>query len=296
MRFSSPRRPDAYRSRFDPDALKVLEKARREATRLGFGYLGPEHLLLGLLGDPHPGLSRLLVTLGIRVTDLRTRVERLLSSSRLARDPTPKGRGKPKDLPYTSRTRKVFELAVDHARQSGEPMAGPVHLLLGLIAEGRSAAQEALVGLGATLEKARSAAVGVLPVQAPLQITIDDASDRLIYDQIVEQIREAVAIGHLRPGDRLPAIRQLADDLGIAPGTVARAYTRLEGAGVVVTDGARGTFVAVPGQQAPSDARHPAMQDLLRPVVVAAFHLGLTPEELRAALDAAMGDIFSDAA
>jgi len=296
MLFSSQRRPDWYRSRFDPEALKVLETAKREATRLGFGYLGPEHLLLGLLGDPHPGLSRLLVTLGIRVTDLRTRVERLLSGSRLARDPTHKRRAKPKDLPYTSRTKKAFELAVDQARQSGESMAGPVHLLLGLIAEGRSAAQEALVGLGATLEKARSAAVGPLPIQAPLQITIDDSSERLIYDQIVEQISEAVAVGRLRPGDRLSAIRPLADDLGIAPGTVARAYARLEAAGVVVTDGARGTFVAAPGQQAPSDARHPPMQELLRPVVVAAFHLGVTPMELRAALDAAMRDIFSDAA
>src|SRR5206468_2526682 len=76
------------------------------------------------------------------------------------------------------------------------------------------------------------------------EVRIDDASDRAIHEQIVSQIQEAVATGTLRPGNRLPPVRQLADQLEIAPGTVARAYSELERRGIVVTDGARGTRVA----------------------------------------------------
>ena len=52
------------------------------------------------------------------------------------------------------------------------------------------------------------------------------------------------------PGDRLPSIRQLANDLGIAGGTVARAYRELESDGVVTTHGRHGTVIAGPPQQA----------------------------------------------
>src|SRR5262249_14230160 len=130
---------------------------------------------------------------------------------------------------------------------------------------------------------------------ADLQIKIDDQSNRLIYEQIVGQIQESIATGRLLPGQRLPPIRQLADDLGIAPGTVARAYNELESAGILVTDRARGTFVADPRQ--PGAKNRPiALRDLLRPAVVAAFHLGSSAEELRSALEQAMLDIYPDAA
>jgi GntR family transcriptional regulator len=63
------------------------------------------------------------------------------------------------------------------------------------------------------------------------------------YEQIRSQIATMAASGVLPAGARLPAIRQLASDLGLASGTVARAYRELEQAGVIATRGRHGTFV-----------------------------------------------------
>ena len=60
--------------------------------------------------------------------------------------------------------------------------------------------------------------------------------------------------GALATGDRLPAIRQLANDLGLAGGTVARAYRELEADGVVTTHGRHGTVIAGPPQRAAAAA------------------------------------------
>lgn len=65
-----------------------------------------------------------------------------------------------------------------------------------------------------------------------------------VYEQIRAQVAAAVAVGTLRPGDRLPASRDLARDLGIAVGTVQRAYRELEAGGVVESRRRTGTVVA----------------------------------------------------
>jgi len=74
-------------------------------------------------------------------------------------------------------------------------------------------------------------------------ITIDDDSSLPPYEQLRSQLAFQVRSGHLAPGDRLPTVRQLAGDLGLATNTVARAYGELEQAGLVVGDGRRGTVV-----------------------------------------------------
>lgn len=63
-------------------------------------------------------------------------------------------------------------------------------------------------------------------------------------EQIRSQVADLVRSGDLAAGERLPAIRQLAGDLGVAPGTVAKAYSTLEAEGLLVTSRARGTRVA----------------------------------------------------
>ncbi len=63
------------------------------------------------------------------------------------------------------------------------------------------------------------------------------------FEQIRSQIAAQIQSGALRPGHRLPSIRQLAKDLRVAPGTVARAYSELEGAGLIETDRKRGSIV-----------------------------------------------------
>jgi DNA-binding transcriptional regulator YhcF (GntR family) len=64
------------------------------------------------------------------------------------------------------------------------------------------------------------------------------------YDQIRTQIAALVDTGELSPGDKLPTVRALAADLGLAPNTVARAYRELEATGVIDTRGRAGTFVS----------------------------------------------------
>ncbi|MBP2472751.1 DNA-binding transcriptional regulator YhcF (GntR family) [Crossiella equi] len=78
---------------------------------------------------------------------------------------------------------------------------------------------------------------------APL-LKLDPASAHPPWRQLHDQVRTAIASGALAPGMALPTVRGLAADLGIAAGTVARAYKELEAAGVVRTAGRKGTVIA----------------------------------------------------
>ena len=74
-------------------------------------------------------------------------------------------------------------------------------------------------------------------------IDLDSTSATPPYEQIRSQLAEHVASGALQPGDRLPTVRRLAEDLGVAVNTVARAYRELEQSGVIETRGRGGSFV-----------------------------------------------------
>lgn len=63
------------------------------------------------------------------------------------------------------------------------------------------------------------------------------------FEQLRIQVVERIATGDLPPGTRLPTVRAMAGDLGLAVNTVAKAYRALEAEGAVVTEGRRGTFV-----------------------------------------------------
>lgn len=72
---------------------------------------------------------------------------------------------------------------------------------------------------------------------------VDHASPTPPYEQVRSQIAAQVAVGALAAGTRLPTVRALASELGLAVNTVARVYKELEADGLVVTEGRRGTFV-----------------------------------------------------
>jgi DNA-binding transcriptional regulator YhcF (GntR family) len=84
----------------------------------------------------------------------------------------------------------------------------------------------------------------VLCESDPVLIVVDPAGAIPPYEQIREQIFTQVRTGQLSPGTRLPTVRRLAADLGVAPGTVARAYRTLETDAVIETRGRGGTFVS----------------------------------------------------
>lgn len=284
---------------FTDRVREVLALARKEAVRLRHNYVGTEHLLLGLIREGGGMAAAVLRELSINPERVREQVEQSVRPG--------SGRVSLGDLPYTSAGKRVLELSMAEAGELHDSYVGTEHLLLALLREKNGIAAEVLRGLGATLEDARFQTKRLLrepgaarapspapsPEESAFRLRIDDASDRSIYEQIVAQVQEAVATGNLRPGERLPTVRHLADELDVAPGTVARAYRELERLSTVTTDGARGTRVAErDGAAAPEGERPEMLTGLLRPVAVAAFHLGATAAELRSALDAAMRDIF----
>ena len=80
------------------------------------------------------------------------------------------------------------------------------------------------------------------------------------YEQVRAQVARQVQSGALPPGTRLPTVRRLAGDLGLAVNTVARAYRELERDGVVVTRGRNGTVVATGGDEGLAAARDAAVE------------------------------------
>lgn len=94
-------------------------------------------------------------------------------------------------------------------------------------------------------------------------IKIAPSSGIPLYRQIIAQIRLAVATGRVRPGDKLPSIRDLSQTLEISPITVVKAYNELEHMGVVETRRGRGTFVTEGGTLMGYDDRVRAAAELL---------------------------------
>lgn len=103
-------------------------------------------------------------------------------------------------------------------------------------------------------------------------IVLDPSAATVPYEQIRSQVADQVADGRLQPGDRLPTVRRLAEDLGLAANTVARAYRELEQAGVIETRGRAGSFVT--GDRVASRAKAAAVAYLAETTA-----LGLAPDE-----------------
>src|SRR3972149_1819287 len=76
-----------------------------------------------------------------------------------------------------------------------------------------------------------------------MNLKIDMHSGVPINTQIVERVKHMIATGELKPGDQLPTVRQLAQDLRVNFNTIARAYALLDAAGIISTQQGRGTFV-----------------------------------------------------
>jgi DNA-binding transcriptional regulator YhcF (GntR family) len=116
-------------------------------------------------------------------------------------------------------------------------------------------------------------------------ITVDTASFVPPYEQVRSQFAAQIADGRLVVGTRLPTVRRLAADLGLAVNTVARAYRELEAAGLVETRGRGGTVVTAAGDQA-----RQRLQAAAQDYATLAHDLGIDPREalrmLHAALDA----------
>ncbi|GGO44681.1 GntR family transcriptional regulator [Streptomyces daqingensis] len=92
----------------------------------------------------------------------------------------------------------------------------------------------------------------------PLQIAIDPEASDAPYEQLRSQISDQARGGKLPTGYKLPTVRGLAEELGLAANTVAKAYRALESDGVIETRGRHGTFVAAAGDAAAREAAEAA--------------------------------------
>jgi len=145
--------------RFNDRAKRVLALAQDEAIRFNHNYIGTEHLLLGLVREGEGVAARVLDSLGVELSKVRTAVEFII------------GRGdsttSPSEITLSPRTKKVIELAIDEARKLGHSHVGTEHLLLGLVREGEGIASGVLESLGVSLEKVRHQVIATLGQQHP---------------------------------------------------------------------------------------------------------------------------------
>lgn len=128
-----------------PKAQQVMVSAEEEARRLGHQVVGTEHLLLGLLreGEGHP--ARVFQQLGISPEKISSGIEGIVGKG----DTPAEVRG------FSSRVKKVLELALQEARSQNVPAIDTDHLFIGLIKEGTGVAAKVLESLGVSLERVR---------------------------------------------------------------------------------------------------------------------------------------------
>ena len=117
---------------------------------------------------------------------------------------------------------------------------------------------------------------------------VDPGSSEPLFLQIVNRVKQAVALGRLEPGDRLPSVRELAKELVINPNTIARAFRELESEGVTLSRRGSGTFVAERKVVLKADERRRRLRDALEAALRDAVHLGLSEEEVRKVFDTAL--------
>jgi DNA-binding transcriptional regulator YhcF (GntR family) len=117
----------------------------------------------------------------------------------------------------------------------------------------------------------------------PLQIVIDPSAPDAPYEQLRAQISDQAHGGDLPAGYKLPTVRGLAEELGLAANTVAKAYRALESDGVIETRGRHGTYVAAAGDAAAKEAAEAALSYVRR-----AQRLGLDRAAALAAVEDAL--------
>jgi ATP-dependent Clp protease ATP-binding subunit ClpC len=145
---------------FTERVRKVLAMAREEAARLHHEYVGTEHILLGLIREGEGVAAAVLQNLSVDLEEIQQKIEDTVKKGKAAQATGP-------DLPYTSRAKKVLELAMGEARELNHSYVGTEHLLLGLLREEKGIAAQVLTDAGVHLEAARAETLRLLGTEMP---------------------------------------------------------------------------------------------------------------------------------
>ncbi|NEU30761.1 GntR family transcriptional regulator [bacterium LRH843] len=111
-------------------------------------------------------------------------------------------------------------------------------------------------------------------------IRINPKSTTPLYEQIIEQVKEAIVKGIVEEGEKLPSVRDLASQIVLNPNTVSKAYKELERAGVIVTIRGKGTFVAEKEERFDDPREREVIKRQLKRLVIEASYVGVTKEKM----------------
>jgi hypothetical protein len=178
--------------RFTDRARRVVVLAQEEARLLNHGYIGTEHLLLGLIREDQGIAAKALTALDIELEVVRSRVREMIGegSQEIAGH-----------IPFTPRAKRVLELSLREALQLGHNYIGTEHILLGLVREGEGVAAQVLVELGADLNRVRQQVIGLLhgtPGSPVMRVERADPGDVTIERRAVPGRRERTLVSGFR--------------------------------------------------------------------------------------------------
>jgi hypothetical protein len=139
--------------RFTERARRAVVLAQEEARKLDHGYIGTEHLLLGLIHEGEGVAAQALESLGISLKTVRDQVV-----ARVGRGQRPPSG----HIPFTERAKRVLELSLRESGQLGHRYIGTEHILLAIVREGDGVAAQVLTGLGADLGRVRQQVIELL--------------------------------------------------------------------------------------------------------------------------------------
>src|SRR6266516_2390531 len=112
-----------------------------------------------------------------------------------------------------------------------------------------------------------------------MRFQLNFKSGKPVYLQVVDQVKAAAASGALRPGEPLPSIRPLAEQLRLNRNTVAKAYTELESQGIIETVGGKGCFLSANNSPFKKEVRLKLLTDEMDAAVIQAHHLQVGRKE-----------------
>ena len=178
--------------RFTEQAIKAIMLAQEEARRLGHNFVGTEQILLGLVGEGTGIAAKVLLDMGLNLKEARNEIENII------------GRGSgflPPEIPFTPRVKRIFETALNEARQLGHNYIGTEHILLGLIQDDEGVAGKVLQNLGIDRQRVRTQVIRAVGEVAAVPGGRGDSGDRKIptLEEFGTNLTKLAAAGKLDP-------------------------------------------------------------------------------------------------